>query len=161
MKDWFYIGRNNSAIGPVNTDTIYELLSKTEIDADTRVWTSEYGKEWKPIHATEFRGGLKPPPIPTAALTARPAHGSASPTEPVPVTIPAVGKFFRILLIIICIPVGLFIMFLISEAFSTTEYYASSIGMSISDCRKVMTTLGTAYGEADRKCSERIPKKDR
>ncbi|WP_114404500.1 DUF4339 domain-containing protein [Methylorubrum extorquens] len=161
MKEWFYINRDNAATGPVTDNDLYSLLREGGVDADTRIWTNEYGKEWKPIHATEFRGGLKPPPIPVEALTARPNYGGAAPTEPVPVTIPAVGKFFKVLFIIICIPVGLFIVFLFSEAASPTEYYASSIGMSISDCRKTMMAFGTTYGEADLKCSERIRKKDR
>jgi type VI protein secretion system component VasF len=50
------------------------------------------------------------------------------------------------------------VVFAISEATSSTQYHATSIGMSISECENVMRTLGgprTPVG----KCIERVPKK--
>lgn len=159
MKDWFYISDDKSAVGPVDGASIQDLIQKGVLGANDRIWTSEYGKDWKHIHTTEFHTGLKPPPIPTDLSVTSPSDAKKTPANPVPVTIPAVGKFFKIILIIVSIPVGFFVLFIISEALSTTQYYATSIGMSISECRKALVILGATHSEADSKCSERIPKK--
>lgn len=64
-----------------------------------------------------------------------------------------------IIVIIIGFPIVLFIAFFISDQLSDTEYYSSSIGMSISECRSVVTALGMSNDAANSKCSERVPKK--
>jgi hypothetical protein len=53
----------------------------------------------------------------------------------------------------------LLIIFMLREALSSDEYYASSIGLSISECREVSMKFGMTYGAADEMCSKRIPKK--
>jgi hypothetical protein len=51
-----------------------------------------------------------------------------------------------------------FAVFLISEGTSSTQYYATSVGMSISECEKFMRTL-SGWRAPVEKCSERVPKK--
>lgn len=70
---------------------------------------------------------------------------------------PSALKVFLIL--VLGLPILLFIVFVVSEEVSDTEYYASSVGLSISECRDVATRLGMPYSAADSKCRERIPKR--
>jgi hypothetical protein len=51
-----------------------------------------------------------------------------------------------------------FVVFVVSELSSSTQYYATSIGLSISECESFMRTLGGPPLNHVGKCSERVPK---
>lgn len=64
-----------------------------------------------------------------------------------------------VLTIVIGGPILAFAIYMASEAASDTEYYASSIGLSISECREVSMRLGDTYQTATDRCMKRVPKK--
>jgi hypothetical protein len=51
-----------------------------------------------------------------------------------------------------------FVVFVVSDLSSSTQYYATSIGLSISECENFMRTLGGPPLKHVGKCSERVPK---
>lgn len=69
----------------------------------------------------------------------------------------------KILIWIIAAPILAFACWVavlaVSEAVSPDEYFASSAGLSLRECRQSATTLGMPYDQADAMCSKRVPKK--
>jgi len=54
-----------------------------------------------------------------------------------------------------------FAIYVVMEALSPDEYYASSVGLSIRECVSASITLGKSESEANAFCSRRVPKKAR
>lgn len=78
-----------------------------------------------------------------------------------PVTPPTTRakSYGRIIAAVAGLMLAAFVVFVILEAASDTQYYASSIGMSISECRTVQMKFGVPHQQAEEQCSRRVPKK--
>jgi hypothetical protein len=155
VKQWFYVDRSGAAAGPVTADDVVALLANGTLNSHSSVWTPEFGADWRAIYTTEFQQNLRPPPPP--APKQPPSLRDMQPPPEV-VTISASRKFINL---IIVIPIALlikFIGYLIIESFSDTQFFATSAGMSVPECRSTMIQLGARYDDADAKCRSRIPK---
>jgi hypothetical protein len=75
----------------------------------------------------------------------------------------AMNEKVKGLLFLIAVPVVGFvafvIIFVISELVSDDEYYASRVGLSLRECLITMRTFGVLGDEAQKNCSEHVPKK--
>ncbi|ESZ68192.1 hypothetical protein X727_23315 [Mesorhizobium sp. L103C119B0] len=64
MSLWFY-ERDGKPIGPVDESELASIIAAGEVDPETRVWTAEFGTEWKVANQTRlFRDDLSAPPLP-------------------------------------------------------------------------------------------------
>ncbi|MER9504738.1 DUF4339 domain-containing protein [Mesorhizobium sp. M0579] len=64
MSLWFY-ERDGKSIGPVDESELASIIAAGEVDPETRVWTAEFGTEWKVANQTRlFSDDLSAPPLP-------------------------------------------------------------------------------------------------
>ncbi|MGO4705332.1 hypothetical protein AB4072_06085 [Microvirga sp. 2MCAF38] len=59
---------------------------------------------------------------------------------------------------LIAIPVVGFMIYLIAEEVSKTEHYATSMGMSVSECQTHELATGRDHSLAEKFCSRQVPK---
>jgi hypothetical protein len=152
MTDIWYYTNGGQQIGPVP----FAKLT-AELPALPK-WKQEY--VWRPglegwVSATTIPElATDPPPLPPklAAPEAKSSPAKQNKTSPL-----------KILFWVIATPflafVAFTILFAISEGLSDDQYYATSVGLSLSECRTVSMTLGATRGEAEVLCNKRVPKK--
>ncbi|ESY51405.1 MULTISPECIES: DUF4339 domain-containing protein [unclassified Mesorhizobium] len=80
MSLWFY-ERDGKSIGPVDESELARIIAAGEVDPETRVWTAEFGTEWKVANQTRlFSDGLSAPPLPQLVEPPQLAPTIRSPT---------------------------------------------------------------------------------
>nr|WP_171892278.1 MULTISPECIES: DUF4339 domain-containing protein [Mesorhizobium] len=80
MTDWFY-EENGQPRGPVSERDLATMFANRLLSAETRVWTTAFGNEWRSASQTTLAksAGVMPPPLPAAsATTAQPPQTQAA-----------------------------------------------------------------------------------
>jgi len=64
VTEWFY-EFGGAARGPVSETDLRGMLGRSELPADTRIWTAAFGQSWRPASQTQLRPvGIVPPALP-------------------------------------------------------------------------------------------------
>ncbi|PZU87904.1 MAG: hypothetical protein DI527_18215 [Chelatococcus sp.] len=142
-QQWFYAALG-AKVGPISRDDLIAELGKRLDGRDVLVWRQGLADWTRAGNLPELT--LAPPPLPVQKTVA-----------------PKRTSPWKVAAWIVSTPILLFVAFAIllaiSEAFSDTETYASSVGMSVSQCRDVRMAFGERYERADVACSARQPKR--
>ncbi len=84
--DWYYV-ENGESRGPVSADELARLIRAGQLQADSLVWTADFGETWKRVCDVPAFQGLRME-LPPVSVTRRRVVGDAPPPGRVSLTAP-------------------------------------------------------------------------